>query len=125
MDKTMSPTADAKNWSTTDDKMFDRKVRRDEDVDVERKNSSARLSFSVDSLLSSIRQSKKPDQPEVESEKPEMDDDDVDDDAELDVDDDSDEYADEDDETEAGVGSSPSIHPVHPGVHAIKKFLRH
>jgi hypothetical protein len=114
MDKTMSPTADAKNWSTTDDKMFDRKVRRDEDVDVERKNSSARLSFSVDSLLSSIRQSKKPDQPEVESEKPEMDDDDVDDDAELDV---------EDDETEAGVGSSPSIHPVHPGVHAIKKFL--
>ena len=104
-DDAMAQTHNGKGWSTGNGNV-------DVRAGVEPKNSSTRLSFSVDSLLSSIRKSKEPEVAEnPDSGKPEIDDDD-DDDAELDVDDDSDDYVDDDDDAE--VGSSPSNNPISP-----------
>lgn len=68
----------------------------------EHKTNSGRLSFSVDSLLSTISQSKSVDEPDSSKDKPESDE-------ELDVED-SDDYGDDDDEDEDGVNTSSELH---------------
>ena len=105
-DAATAQTHNANGWSTGNGNV-------DIGAGLEPKNSSTRLSFSVDSLLSSIRKSKEPEVAEnPDSGKPEMDEDDDDDDAELDVDDDSDDFVDDDDDNE--VGSNPSNNPISP-----------
>lgn len=103
-DDAMAHTHDAKGWSTGNGSV-------DVRAGLEPKNSSTRLSFSVDSLLSSIRKSKEPEVMEnPDSGKQDMEEDD--DDADLDVDDDDDDYVDDDDD--ADIGSNPSNNPISP-----------
>ena len=137
MDQAMSPSStintqkatttttqmmtDAKNWSPENGKKFD-KIDHDVDVDKDNnkadaksnKNSSSRLSFSVDSLLSSIR--KNPVKPVVDRDKPVEPDkpseyDDDDEDGDLDIEDDSDDYVDDEDEHEAGSNPANRANP--------------
>jgi len=66
------------------------------------KTSSGRLSFSVDSLLSTISQSKPVEEPDIAKDKPESDE-------ELDVED-SDDYVDDEDEDEDGANTPSELH---------------
>ena len=100
MSAEMSPSSVEKKWSTETSKKFD---KMSENVEPKKSPNSSRLSFSVDSLLSSIRRTKEPEtgtrvEPEEEPDKPEMDDDE-----ELDVDgeEDSDDYVDDEDDAES------------------------
>ena len=131
MDEEMSPSSAEKKWSTETGKTFDEVRKKVENGDDEPKKSpnSSRLSFSVDSLLSSFRRNKDSDRserrntpdvhPEIsETEKPEVDDDEE----ELDVEDDSDEFVDDDDDVESGsnrfsMDGSNTHHPEMSGNH--------
>ncbi len=100
MSAEMSPSSVEKKWSTETNKKFD---KMSENVEPKKSPNSSRLSFSVDSLLSSIRRTKEPEtgtrnEAEEEPDKPEMDDDE-----ELDVDgeEDSDDYVDDEDDAES------------------------
>jgi hypothetical protein len=108
----------------TMDESSDRTFGARHDAGVDQKNSSARLSFSVDSLLSTIhsrgkggddagKQEADVRKPETELRKPEVDEDD-DNDEDLDVEDDSDDYADDDDEAETASNRSNPVHPDYP-----------
>lgn len=121
MDEEMSPSSAEKKWSTESGKRFD-DIRKNVEIGDEPKKSpnSSRLSFSVDSLLSSFRRNKDSDRPErrnspeihPEAEKPELEEDEE----ELDVEDDSDEFVDDDDDVESGSNrfSMDGSNPLHP-----------
>ena len=108
---------------STESKKFDKLFRPHHVEDEPKKspNSSGRLSFSVDSLLSSIRRNKEPAAADQEPDKPDLESDlpvnpELEDDEELDVEgeEDSDDYVEDDEETETGSNRFSNQVFIHP-----------